>query len=342
MPTVREIAQAAGVSKSTVSLVLNDKPGVSDNMRNLVLTAVNQLESQEDFTPQQDGNHLHHTNSTTPLSILVSHPPVLRSSQVFSEILNGIQTAATRYGVQLRLIAYDPDSSGQQVVHLYLTDPNLRPDGLLIFGGYPAESLLNKAKNQGLPATVISRQLDDHHVSGLGRDEQRYAREATDHLIKLGHRNIAFIGGDQNYGYVKNRLVGYQQALQSAALTSNPNWVVLGHGFEATTQLLAHAPETTAIIFVNDTYAAEGLPALKTAGLTIPQDISVISFDDTDIARHHNPPLTSIAYHRFEEGQWAVKTLIEQIRFPFIESYQIAFKANLIIRNSCAPPRVDE
>lgn len=342
MPTVREIAQAAGVSKSTVSLVLNDKPGVSDNMRNLVLSAVNQLENEESATAERsnrtNGNH----DAISPLSIVVSHPPVLRSSQVFSEILYGIQTAATRHGVQLRLVAYDPNTLGQQVAHLYLTDPNLRPDGLLIFGGHPSKALLNEAQKQGIPAIILSREIGDNETSGLGRDEQRYGRIATEHLIKLGHRRIAFIGGDINYGYVKNRLAGYRQALQSAALTSDSSLVVLGHGFTAITQLLEQAPEVTAIIFVNDTYAAEGLPALKAAGLTIPQDISVISFDDTDIARHHDPPLTSIAYHRFEEGQWAVKTLIEQIRFPFIESYQIAFKANLIIRNSCIPPRVDE
>lgn len=338
MPTVREIAQAAGVSKSTVSLVLNDKPGVSEGMRTLVLSAANQLENQESVTTKQTIGP-QQPNGNDPLSIVVSHPPILRSSQVFSEILQGIQAAATRYGIQLRLVAYDPDGSSQQVAHLYLSDPNLRPDGLLVFGGHPSKALINEAYKQGIPAIMLSREIEDKGTSGLGRDEQRCAREATEYLIKLGHRHIAFVGGDNVYGYVKNRLVGYQQALHTAGLSSNPNWVALGHGFTATTQLLAQAPEVTAIIFVNDTYAAEGLPALEAAGLTIPKDISIVSFDDTDIARNYNPSLTSIAYHRFEEGQWAVKILIEQIRFPFIESYQITFKANLITRNSCAPPR---
>lgn len=349
MPTVRQIAQAAGVSKSTVSLVLNGKPGVSDDMRNLVLSAVNQLESDEGATAERkDGQQTNMPkwtkDGTAPLSIVVSHPPILRSSQVFSEILHGIQTAATRHGVQLRLVAYDPHAYSQQVVHLYLSDSNLRPDGLLIFGGHPSEPLIEEAEKHGLPYIMLSRQMSDtprsgHQISGLSRDEQRCAREATNYLLKLGHHAIAFVGGDHDYGYVKSRLAGYRQALQAADLPVKDEWVALGHGQAAAAQLLDQAPEVTAVLFVNDTYAAEGLPVLKAAGLSIPQDISIISFDDTDIARHHNPPLTSIAYNRFEEGQWAVKALIEQIRFPFIESYQITFKADFITRNSCAPPR---
>lgn len=330
MTSVREIAELAGVSKSTVSLVLNNKPGVSDAMRRQVLDAVKQLES--------GGRSAAATGSGT-LSIVVLHPPVLRSSYVFSEVLRGIQTAAEIQPVQLRLVSNDPDASAGHVAHLYFSDAALRPDGVIVFGAKQHEPLIEAAHQLGIPCVVLGREAGKYPVSGIGRDEEKIAYEAASYLLELGHRAIGFLGGEEAYDYVHNRIKGYRRALQDAGINMQPEWIQPGHGGQATQNMLRHAPAVTAVMYVNDSYAAEGLPVIEAARLCIPDDLSVLSFDDTDIARNYTPSLTSVAYRRYEEGQWAVRMLMDQIRCSSIERAYTIFKAELQIRESCAPPR---
>jgi DNA-binding LacI/PurR family transcriptional regulator len=331
MTSVREIAELAGVSKSTVSLVLNNKPGVSEAMRRQVLSAVDQLESRAT-------THAANPLSSTP-SIVVLHPPVLRSSYVFSEVLRGIQSSAETYKLQLRLVSNDPDASAQHVARLYFSDATLRPDGVIVFGSKQHEPLLDAAQELGIPCVVLGRDAGKYAVSGIGRDEERIAYNATRYLLELGHKSIAFLGGEEQYDYVHNRVKGYRRALHEAGVKIAPHWIQSGHGGQATDIILRHVPEVTAIMYVNDSYAAEGLPMIHEAQLSIPDDLSVLSFDDTDIAQNHSPALTSVAYRRVEEGQWAVKMLLDQIHFPSIERAYTIFSAELRVRESCAAPR---
>lgn len=341
MITVREIAEFAGVAKSTVSLVLNNKSGVSDEMRQIVLNAVNELENiraEEILLAQTlDDNNLE--SKASPLSIMVLHPPVLRSSSVFTEVLHGIQTAAETFNIQLRLMVNDPNATAQHVSHLYLSDENLRPDGVLVFGAQQHEPLIEKIIEKGIPCVVLGREAKKYRTSGIERDEGLYAYRLIEHLLKLGHRSIAFAGGETIYDYTRNRLKGYQLALEEAGIAISDEWVSLGNGLQATENILDKASEITAIMYVNDSYADEGLECLRARGLQIPNDISVVSFDNTETAINYSPALTSIAYNRFKEGQWAVKMLIDHIRNPFIEKAYLVFKAELILRESSAAPR---
>ncbi|MCA9914071.1 MAG: LacI family DNA-binding transcriptional regulator [Anaerolineae bacterium] len=341
MPSVREIAEAAGVSKSTVSLVLNNKPGVSESMRQVVLSAVKMLEEREALGGANDlaEDSLYRRNSSPTYSIVVLHPPTFHNSDVFSEVLQGIQAGAERYNVQLRLAVNDRNPSANHVSYLYFTDPNLRPDGVLVFGAQQHEPLLEEIQRQGIPCVVLGREAKKYAASGIERNEAEHAYHASRYLLDLGHRTIAFVGGMEQYDFVHNRLAGYRCALHESGVELLPEWVQLGDGAEAVERLLAVDTPPTAILFVNDTYAAQGLPMLATHGLQIPHDISVISFDDTRFAREYDPPLTSISYYRYEEGQWAVKMLVDQITMPYIEKMQMVFKAQFIERHSCAPPR---
>lgn len=341
MTTVREIAEFAGVSKSTVSLVLNNKPGVSDEMRQTVMNAVSELETihADDLLPEKSSSAGMMEHKSQSLSMMVLHPPVLRSSYVFSEVLQGIQAAAEVFNIQLRLVVNDPSASAQHVSHLYLTDDYLRPDGVLVFGAQRHEPLLEQVVERNIPCVVLGREAKKYQVSGIERDEAQYAYQLTQYLLDLGHRSIAFVGGETQYDYTNNRLRGYQIALEDAGIMSNEQWICLGNGASATTSILDSNPNISAIIYVNDSYAVEGLSVLHERKLDIPTNISVASFDDTEFARTHQPPITSIAYNFFKEGQWAVKILLDQIRYPFIEKSQLVFKADLIIRESTAPPQ---
>ncbi|MEO1166725.1 MAG: LacI family DNA-binding transcriptional regulator, partial [Chloroflexota bacterium] len=212
MSTVREIAEYAGVSKSTVSLVLNNKSGVSDEMRQTVLNAVDELNSLRTGTPVLERTIIERGSDmkVQAHTIMVLHPPVLRSSYVFGQVLQGIQSVAEMNKLQLRLVVNDPKASSQHVSHLYLTDDYLRPDGALMFGAQKHELLLDKVVEQGIPCVVLGREVKRYDVSGIERDETRYAYQLTQHLIELGHRSIVFAGGDQRYDFTHTRLLGYQ------------------------------------------------------------------------------------------------------------------------------------
>ncbi len=340
MPSVSRIAQYAGVSKSTVSLVLNNKPGVSQHKRQQVLNAISALRVQEETSIVADKGNPTPSLNHEPLSVVVLHPSILESNQVYSEFLQGIQAGADIYKIQLRLATNEPNSSNEHISRLYITDPALRPDGLLIMGARQDEPFAIEARELGLPYLLISRQAPDATTTAVGWDEIEAAQKATDHLLNLGHRAIAFVGGEEVYAYTHGRLQGYRLALQARGIMPEPSWVALGKGQIAAENILAHCPEVTAAVFVNDAYATAGLPVFKAAGRTIPDDLSVVSFDDTEAARACDPTLTSIRFPRYQTGLWAVRALVEQIRNPLLESLQVTFKSSLTERESCAPPRL--
>ena len=208
LPSVRQIAEQADVSISTVSLVLNNKPGVSDAMRARVREAINQLGGLEETSgleyaggPRLVNNH--------QLSVVVLHPALLRSSQVFSELLQGIQAGAARYQLQLRLAVNERGLPSDHISQIYFSDPSLYPDGVLVIGARLDEPVPEQVLQLCIPSVLVGRDTSDQVHSCVGRDEEAGAYEATDYLLGLGHRAIAFVGGDPAYSYTHSRLHGY-------------------------------------------------------------------------------------------------------------------------------------
>jgi LacI family transcriptional regulator len=335
MPSVRQIAELAGVSTSTVSLVLNEKPGVSEAMRVRVHGALQTLQKQEIEQPSLLSANNHKTN----LSVVVIHPGILRSSQVFSELLHGIEAGAAVHNLQLRLIVNEGDVPNDHVYQLYFSDPKLSPDGVLVIGDRSDKPLPTQIQELSIPTVLVGRESINYEFSAVGRDEKQMAFDATQYLLDLGHRAIAFVGGELPFRYTHSRLDGYKLALSKRFGDIQEQWIALGSGDKAALQILEKCPEITAVIFINDAYAEEGLPVFQAAGRTIPDDLSVVSFDDTQFARSYDPPLTSVAYPRYDEGLHAVRVLVEKIKNPEIKFCQIIFNATLIKRASCIPPK---
>lgn len=339
MPSVREIAKHAGVAISTVSLVLNNKPGVSDAMRERVRQSINLLKEREGLYEQNrtsgDKNSIHNKN----LSVVVLHPAILRSSQVFGELLQGIEAGAARYNLQLRLMVNDTDPYTSNISQLYFSNPQLFPDGVLVIGDRTDVPLPQPIYDLEIPRVLVGRVSVDKKHSAVGRNEEEITYRATEHLIDLGHRAIAFVGGELAFTYTQSRLQGYKRALLEKTGAAQDRWIALGDGAQAAEAVLDHSPEITAAIFINDAYAMEALPVFAKAGRSVPKDLSVISFDDTHFAQAYDPPLTSIAYPRYEEGLHAVRVLVDMIRNPGIQYCQVLYHAELIKRKSCTPPK---
>jgi LacI family transcriptional regulator len=338
MPSVREIAKHAGVSKSTVSLVLNEKPGVSEDMRKRVLTAIKELKERESLI-SVNGKIVQPNKENEDFSVVVLHPPTLRSSQVFSELLQGIQAGASRFRVQLSLVVNEPDLPDDHISRIYFSDPALRPDGVLVIGARQDIPLPKGIYDLQIPCVLVGRSQIDLEVSTVGRDEEYISYKATKYLMKLGHKAIAFVGGDPAYNYTKSRLSGYKKALESGSIYPKNNWIALGPGEEAAKEILAFGSDISAAIFINDAHFLQSIPVLQEAGFIIPEDLSVISFDDTEVARNFSPPLTSVSYPRYQEGLWSLTLLVNKIKNPLIKYSNITFRATLIERDSCVPPK---
>lgn len=345
MASVREIAKQANVSKTTVSMVLNNREGVSENLRQRVREAVNQLHMLEEaraaeqrvgvpFDPQFGARQ-----EDKPVSILVLHPSNVRSSAVFREIIHGIQAAVSLYKVQLSLAFNDVDLLNGKLSAMYFSDSVLRPDGVLILGSRIDDPLVKQIESLQIPVLLIGRPAQPPGISAIGRDEETASIEAVNYLLDLGHRNIAFLGGSDKYHYTFQRQAGYRKALCQHGIPVREEWIIPGFHEKETARFLLDTPEITAAVFLNELYATQVLPIVQAAGVCIPTDLSAVGFDDTDLSRSFNPPLTSVAFPFYQEGFWAVRMLIEQIRQPIIVSAQLVFRATLMVRQSCGPPK---
>lgn len=352
MATVREIAKQAGVSKTTVSMVLNNREGVSEATRKRVRAAIENLQLLEEARISRDlvqngqpslvstGGYLPEAENQ-PQTLLVLHPNNLRSSKVFYEIIHGVQAGAALYHLQLTLAINDPRMFGEHYENLYLSDPILHPCGVVVIGARTHEPVVDQIVNLGIPVVLVGRRANQRGVSSVGRDEELVAGEATEYLIGLGHRDIAFLGGSMNYAYTAERLAGYQLALQRNGLRVNERYILLGFEECTAANLLLNNPQITGAVIVNELFASKVIPLIQSVGKIIPDDLSVVTFDDTEVSRNFNPPLTSVSLPLFQEGFWSVRVLMEQIRQPLLMGVQVTMKAGLAKRESCAPPRKD-
>jgi DNA-binding LacI/PurR family transcriptional regulator len=341
MPTVREIARRAGVSKTTVSMVLNNREGVSENMGKRVQDAIYDMRvlATQSVSYSTAPNSPKADKEEKNLNMLVLHPANIRSSSVFHEILRGIQAAASLYHVQLNLAFNEPDLIGDNVINLYFMNPVLKPGGVLVIGAKINEPVVEQARLMNIPIVLVGRPNQLRGVNAVSRDEEPSAFEATSHLINLGHRNIAFLGGSSKYSYTKDRLNGYRRALETHKIHYCEQRVLLGFDELSASRLLLHQQDITGAVIINELYANRLLPQVKAGGRQIPADLSVVTFDDSELSRTFDPPLTSISFPFYQEGFWAVRLLMEQIRQPILLSLQVMLRSSLVRRESSCPPK---
>lgn len=216
----------------------------------------------------------------------------------------------------------------------------------IIFTGFTfgQEKLIRQLTDQGISCVTTWEKLEDSDLNFVGFDNLKAAYSATDYLIKLGHRCIGLIVGPyKKVGRVKKRLLGYQKALKDNNIDFDPTLVVatepdLMEGRQAMRQLLALQDRPTAVFAASDRLAIGGLLEIKQAGLTVPQDVSLVGFDDVEFAAYCDPPLTTIRVPAKEMGYLAVRELLNCIKRPAGAARQYCLDTDLIIRDSCARP----
>jgi DNA-binding LacI/PurR family transcriptional regulator len=341
MPTtMAEVARRAGVSKSTVSLVLNDRPTVSPELRQAVLQAASELGYRlPAHRPQR--------RATGNRSIVAIHYERYRSEPQITSLLidyvSGIQSFVRDKDINLTLIA-DYCEDDQQLGVRLVQDGHLAVDGAILMGWSARRDgrLLRMFVDQKVPLVVLSRNWPDLPISTVGQDHHQQACIALDHLIQLGHKKIAFLAteDDQRHEWYEWRLEYYEQSMRQHCQQVDPELVVIGrNGFQAVQSLLSRRPDVTAVFAITDPNAIAAMRGLREMGLLVPQDVSVIGLDGITLQTDDVPALTTVAWPHFEAGRQAAELLLRQIENDQIYYQKLVLQSRLVVQASCAPPR---
>jgi DNA-binding LacI/PurR family transcriptional regulator len=327
--TIREVAKKAKVSVATVSRVLNDSPLVKTDTREHVLKIVREL----GYFPNVFARGLS-KNKTEIIGLVVPPSPFLFSAYYFNEILRGVEFEASKNNYRLLISVDQSGFEKSQVANLF----NQRQvDGLIIVA-IPLDALEKSGlEKRKIPLVLISTHSPQFNC--VYADNIEGAVCATQHLIGLGHRRIAIINGVMSGSDAQERFKGYKEALVKNNIEYRQELVRVGNfrqeeAYKAMEELLGLKPPPTAIFAANDLMAIGAMKAIKEKGMHIPQDISIVGFDDIDLASFIDPPLTTIRQPMFDIGKVAVESLIDIMDKKQAKTVQKALKTELVIRES--------
>jgi DNA-binding LacI/PurR family transcriptional regulator len=332
--TSQDVAKRAGVSRTTVSFVLNEvkEANISEETRQRVLAAAHELQYVPDATAQALAS-----GRTRTLGMLFRTHPHGVADLPHMQILQGLMSVASQSGVRLLVDIVDEHDPAATYVSL---SRNKRIDGLILSDPRVDDRALYDLLHDGFPIVLLGR-LPGVEVASVEFDNRGGARAAVDHLVSQGHQRIGFIGyAAVSFTGVSERLRGYRDALAAAGIAFAEQLVCFGDfndagaGFAAATRLLALPTPPTAIFVSSDVLAFATLTAIHQQGLRIPDDIAVVGFDDNPLSRYAYPPLTSV-YLPFEEmGRRAGELLLDLLVHPDEPKREILLDGQLIVRTS--------
>ncbi len=308
-PTLDEVASRAGVSRSAASRAINNARHVSRATREAVELAIQEL----GYVPNPSARALA-TQQATAVILAVSHnDPALFADPFFGQVIVGISAALETTDLVL-MLALANSPHGRERVQRVLR--SRRADGVMLLSLRGDDPLYRLTEQLGLPVVVGGRPLHGEPAWYVDADNRGGARLATEHLIALGRRRIATITGEIDSRAGAERLRGFQETLAVAGLDNT--LIEYGDfteesGLQATARLLAAHPDMDALFAASDSMAAGAMRALKAHGRSVPGDIAVVGFDDLPIARHTDPPLTTVNQPIQALGHEMAKMLISLI-----------------------------
>ena len=338
MITSEQVAQLAGVSRATVSRALNGSPGVSEKARERVNTAIAALGYEPDVIAQslvrQRSNVIalsfFFQDSEMSLSLLGE-----TSQYFYLEVLKNIEHDAVLRGYDLLLPSRSRSRTPEEYIRSLQTR---RAAGTIIL--HASEAQIRALTHSVIPTVFIDRIGQGAHATFVKSDNIDGARQATEHLLSLGHTCIALLTGQTSDLAGMERLIGVQQALTHAgiapdiSLIRQAGWEI-NDGYEETKKLLAERRDFTAIVACSDFVAIGVLRALNEHNVRVPEDVSLIGFDDVEFSKFTNPPLTTMKQERGAMGRGAVQRLIDLIEGR--EVSPLTLPTRLVIRQSTGP-----
>lgn len=334
MATIEDVAREAGVSPSTVSRALSRPDMVSQETRDRILAIAHQLGYQAIQQARQARQQ-----ASASIALLVTD----LENPFFATLAKGVQAVADQHGCNVLLYNTEEDEIKEdRYLKLALQQ---KIQGLLIVPTRGTASRLQELDD--LPTVELDCASGYAGVGQVLAENVRGTVLATDHLIQLGHKRIGFIGGHPEVSSTRERLEGYNQAMALAGLVRDSRWVDYGYGLESgaeevTRKLMSlpHQDRPTALFVSNADMMIGTLTALRSLGLQVAQDVSLVGFDDPPWAKVMQPPLTVVAQSPFEMGRVACGILMQNVQREFVlPPLNIRLPTHLIVRGSTARPR---
>ncbi len=333
--TIKDVAKKSGVSVATVSLVLHGNPRISTETRKRVLKAIDDLDYQP--SPLARGLVMRYTGN---IGFVLTEDHFLRTEPFYTRIFLGTEFGARDSDHFVLLATIPTDFKNSDLLPRFITQKSV--DGLIIAGKVP-QAFLAKLMRYHLPIVFVDYYPPEGEFSAILMDNLRGGMMATRHLIDLGHRNIAFLAGDLQHPSIKERYLGYQSALQQHGIPLNPELEVIKEkttgkesGYKAVCTLMSRGVSFSAIFACNDAMAIGAMECLKERGLKIPDDISVVGFDDIESDVFQNPPLTTVSVPKYDMGIEAMQLMREMLKQKKRTTKKIIVPVKLIVRESTA------
>ncbi|WP_326585813.1 LacI family transcriptional regulator [Streptomyces sp. NBC_00487] len=337
-PTLEEVAARAGVGRGTVSRVINGSPRVSDATRAAVEAAVAEL----GYVPNTAARALA-ANRTDAIAMVVPEPETrFFAEPYFSDILKGVGAQLSDTEMQLLLIFAGSDRERRRLAQ-YLAAH--RVDGVLLVSVHADDPLPDLLSQLEIPAVISGPRSELETLPSVDSDNYGGGRSAVEHLLERGRTRIATITGRLDVYGAQRRVVGYREALEDAGREVDERLIVPGDfteegGRRAMAELLSRCPDLDAVFAESDVMAAGARQVLREAGRRIPDDVALVGYDDSAIARHMDPPMTSVRQPIVEMGRAMIDLLLDEIadRRPAVsrglERRQVMLPTELVARAS--------
>jgi len=328
--TLKSIAQAANCSVATVSKALNGRPDVAKATRDRILAIAREF----DFYPNAQGKALKKRVTENVGVIFCREKLPLSLNPFYSRVLEGIEAelAVSNYSLVLHLLP------ATQIVSVPKMIRERQVDGLILIG-IQQQNFIDQLAFLKIPTVLVDPKITNNTFCQVLIDNEHGAYQATQHLIDHGHSRIGFISGDLDRLSFRQRFEGYIKALKFARLTFHEELVRSGgleKGYDQVHALLSLADPPTAIFAANDINATYGYKAIKDHNLRIPEDISIIGFDDIELGKLISPPLTTIRVYKEQMGSIAVRTLFKVLQHEVEQPVTTLVPTRLIERESVA------
>lgn len=328
MMTIKEFAKLAQVSQSTVSKALNDRPDVSPETKSKII----ELAKKYNFVPNAFGKGLKKQVTENIGVIFCREQQPLSGNPFYSRVLEGIEAELElkKFNLILQLIPESEQNGLPKMVR------QQQVDGLILVGIFK-EQFVSAILNNNIPVVMVDPKFSVDDCCQILIDNEQGAYMATKYLMERGHRRIGFISGDLERMSFWQRLQGYKRALQEIGITVDQRLIQTGgleQGYEHVRRLLLLKDRPTAIFAANDINAIHGYKAIQEFNLKIPDDISVIGFDDIDLAKYAIPSLTTIRVYKEELGSIGVRILLQLIKGEITTPMKTVLPTKLIERDS--------
>ena len=331
--TIKDVASRAGVSLSTVSLVLNKKHNVSEETRLKVLQTIEELK----YHPRRVARGLA-SKTTRNIGFIVTENHFSRAEPFYTKVFLGIEFEARKHHYYVLLTTVERSFRRSRHIPRFLLERNV--DGVILAGTMPT-SLTDFIRETGLPFVMVDYLPKSGPCSAVLIDNFDGAYRAVTHLIERGHRRIAYVGGDIEHPSFKERLSGYEKALSDSGIPvenelimANEPYTGFQDGYRAMGKYLGNGVTFTALFAGNDAMAQGCLQCLREHEIDVPDKVAVVGFDDIESDLQVEPHLTTVRVDKEELGAVSVRRLVEMIdKGQFIQSKTV-LPVELIIRRS--------